>query len=271
MKHIIFLLIFCLLVTGVSIPALAVDSYHFTTTDTEAFYQSGVATVTYEGAIPGYVQQLYDFTPQSIHTSEYGATIIAPERDAGYGLASERPAYALGSNGEISPAGRLGGYAGGLVPPARNTVSELANEPTFSAENVCFLEDVRQSDGSIGTLKIPAIGLTVTAWEGEATAAMKKGVGLIDSTSAWLGNVGLIGHNRGASTVFSKLKSLKVSDEITYTTALGSRTYTVSAVEKISATDWSLLQYTTDNRITLVTCVEDAPQYRLAVQACEKR
>jgi len=255
MKRMVFLLVFCLLVACLSFPALAVDIYHFTTTDTEAFYQPGVSAVTFEGAIPGYIQQLYDFMPQSVHTSEYGATIIAPERDAGYGLASERPAYAPGVS------------YGGSIDAAYPTTAT----PVSSSYALTSIEDIRQSDGSIGTLKIPAIGLTVTAWDGESTAAMKKGVGLIDSTSAWLGNVGIIGHNRGVSTVFSKLKSLKVGDEITYTTALGSRTYTVTAVEKITATDWSLLQYTIDNRITLVTCVEDAPQYRLAVQACEKR
>ena len=255
MKYIAFLLVFCLLVASLSLPAMAVDSYHFTTTDIEELYQPRVTTVTFEGAIPGYVQQLYDFTPQSIHTSEYGATIIAPEKGAGYGLASERPAYAPGAS------------SGGSIDAAYPTTAA----PVSNSYALTAIEDIRQSDGSIGTLKIPAISLTVTAWEGESAAAMKKGVGLIDSTSAWLGNVGLIGHNRGASTVFSKLKNLKVGDEITYTTALGSRTYTVSAVERISATDWSLLQYTTDNRITLVTCVEDAPQYRLAVQAVEKR
>jgi len=152
MKHIIFLLVFCLLIACLSIPALAVDSYHFTTTDTEELYQPGVTTVTYEGLIPGYIQQLYDFTPQTIRTSEYGATIIAPERDAGYGLASERPAYAPGAS------------SGGSVDAAYPTAASASNGYALTA-----IEDVRQSDGSIGTLKIPAIGLIVTAWDGEAT------------------------------------------------------------------------------------------------------
>jgi LPXTG-site transpeptidase (sortase) family protein len=101
------------------------------------------------------------------------------------------------------------------------------------------------------------------------TAAMKKGVGHIDSTSSWNSNRGLVGHNRGANTHFGKLKNLVVGDEITYSTVLGTRTYVVTTVKKIAANDWSYLQYTTDNRITLITCVEDQPQYRLCVQAVQ--
>ena len=36
---------------------------------------------------------------------------------------------------------------------------------------------MRNSDGSIGVLKIPEIGLTVTAYDGDTFTAMKKGVG----------------------------------------------------------------------------------------------
>ena len=133
------------------------------------------------------------------------------------------------------------------------------------------IEQVRQEDGSIGTLKIPAISLNVTAYDGDTFAAMKKGVGHIASTSCWNGNVSLVGHNRGTSNYFGKLKKLKPGDEMSYTTKLGTRTYVVDSVSKISDTDWSKLQYTSDNRLTLITCVEDVGSQRLCVQAVEKR
>ncbi len=133
------------------------------------------------------------------------------------------------------------------------------------------IEQVRQEDGSIGTLKIPSISLNVTAYDGDTFAAMKKGIGHIASTSCWNGNIGLVGHNRGTSDYFGKLKKLKPGDEMSYTTKLGTRTYVVDSVSKISDTDWSKLQYTSDNRLTLITCVENVGTQRLCVQAVEKR
>ena len=49
------------------------------------------------------------------------------------------------------------------------------------------------------------------------------------------------------------------------------RNYIVQSVSRISETDWTKLEYTNDNRLTLITCVEDVPNQRLCVQAVEKR
>ena len=98
---------------------------------------------------------------------------------------------------------------------------------------------------------------------------MKKGIGHIASTSAWDGTIGLVGHNRGSNDYFRKLKNLELGDEITYKTKLGTREYEVTFIGRINETDWSRLQYTDDNRITLITCVEDVPDKRLCVQAVE--
>jgi len=37
----------------------------------------------------------------------------------------------------------------------------------------------------------------------------------------------------------------------------------------IYETDWSMIENTEDNRITLITCVENREEYRLCVQAKE--
>ncbi len=81
----------------------------------------------------------------------------------------------------------------------------------------------------------------------------------------------LLHHNRGSSGYFQKLKNVSEGDEITYTTTLGTRNYIVQSVGRISETDWTKLEYTNDNRLTLITCVEDVPNQRLCVQAVEKR
>ncbi|MCL2775340.1 MAG: sortase, partial [Oscillospiraceae bacterium] len=64
---------------------------------------------------------------------------------------------------------------------------------------------------------------------------------------------------------FGRLGELVAGDIIQYTTKLGTRQYKVISVETISETDWSKLQYTTDNRINLVTCIANIPGVRLIV------
>lgn len=274
-KGLLSLLCCCLIVGSLSVPALAVDSYNFSSENPDEFYQTGVTSVTYDGAIPGYVQEMYDFTPQTIYTSQWGATIIAPELDGSYGMDSQKPRNAPGSSASsgssaITSASTnqtnygVGDSSGAVLYP------EVSTAPATNQYANTNVEDVRQANGSIGTLKIPAIGLTVTAYDGDVSAAMLKGVGHIDSTSAWNGNIGLSGHNRGVTYHFGKLKNLSLGDEITYTTSLGTRTYVVTAVQKIASNDWSWLRYTTDNRMTLITCVANQPAYRLVVQAVEK-
>ena len=126
-------------------------------------------------------------------------------------------------------------------------------------------------DGSIGIIKIPSLKINMKVWEGETDASMKKGLGHYSSTSAWDGNVAVCGHNRGAKYTIGSIKNLERGDTITYTTIYGTRTYAVETVKVISNTDWSYLQATADNRITLTTCLADHPESRVLVQAVEKK
>ena len=50
---------------------------------------------------------------------------------------------------------------------------------------------------------------------------------------------------------------------------LGTRTYAVISVEKVSVNDSSGTAATTDNRVTLYTCVMNQPEYRWCVTAVQ--
>ena len=130
-------------------------------------------------------------------------------------------------------------------------------------------DGMERSDGSIGTLKIPTLGINMKVWEGETNSSMSKGLGHYSSTSAWNGNIAVCGHNRGAKYTIGEIKNLEIGDKITYTTIYGTRTYSVSLVEIISASDWSYLQSTADNRITITTCLANQPSKRVCVQAVQ--
>jgi LPXTG-site transpeptidase (sortase) family protein len=56
---------------------------------------------------------------------------------------------------------------------------------------------------------------------------------------------------------------------IEYTKDGKKKRYHVEVIAVIKDTDWSYLQQTKDNRITLITCVENQPEYRLCVQGVE--
>ena len=60
-----------------------------------------------------------------------------------------------------------------------------------------------------------------------------------------------------------------MGDTIRYETILGTRTYAVRTVKIIDWTDWSYLNSTADNRITLITCLANQPTKRVCVQAVE--
>ena len=77
-------------------------------------------------------------------------------------------------------------------------------------------------------------------------------------------------HNRGSAYSIGTIKDLEIGDTITYTTVYGTRTYAVSYVGTISSTDWSRLQATADNRLTITTCLANQPSKRVVVQAVEK-
>lgn len=125
------------------------------------------------------------------------------------------------------------------------------------------------ANGSLGTLKIPSIGLTVGVYEGTGSATLLRGAGHFEGTSIWNGNVCVAGHNRGVRNDFGKIHTLKNGDAITLTTALGTRNYAVTNVSKVSVNDTSGLSASTDNQITLYTCVENQPAYRWCVRALE--
>ena len=98
---------------------------------------------------------------------------------------------------------------------------------------------------------------------------LAKGIGHFEDTSIWNGNVCLAAHNRGANSYFGQIHTLDIGDKITLTTKLGTRTYEVVSVSKVSETDRSGLAASNGNMITLYTCVMNQNAYRWCVQAVE--
>ena len=121
-------------------------------------------------------------------------------------------------------------------------------------------------------LEIPSINLRAEIQEGTTKEIMDKYIGHFEETQKWVGNVCLAAHNRGyENNYFAEVKNLKEGDKIIYYYKDTAREYLVQKNIIIKDTDVSCLENTEDNIITLITCVENEPNYRRCVQAIENK
>ena len=172
------------------------------------------------------------------------------------------PNLITGSTGSVS-----GSTGGVTVIPSAGSVSKPSQDIGAGNRYTAVTDDLYYSAGHIGTLKIPDLDLTVKVYEGTDSATLAKGAGHFESTSFFTGNTVIAAHNRGVTNHFGKIHTLDLGDIIKLTTKLGTKTYEVYSVSKISSDDFSALNDSRDDIITLITCVNNQPDYRWCVQA----
>lgn len=159
-----------------------------------------------------------------------------------FGVGGIYPLNAFGNSTAVTPSDAVIGGGTVTYPGTVDSGYPSAGQAATSSPASYFTEvtsDLKYSDGSLGTLSIPSIGVNTKIFEGTSTASMAKGAAHFEETSIWNGNVALAGHNRGINEIFGKIHTLNAGDTITLTTKLGTRTYAVVSVEKISETDRS--------------------------------
>ena len=123
----------------------------------------------------------------------------------------------------------------------------------------------------IGKLTIPDILLKeAPIKEGTELSILSEAIGHFKSTSIYSGNVGLASHNSGGKgDYFKNLKNIKIGSEIYYQSQYGVKRYIVDTKEIIEETDFTYLENSDENKITLITCVAGQRNKRLCVQAKE--
>ena len=277
--HLKSLLISSLLATTLCVTQASALEYGFDGADDYLF------------AAPTSQEVIYQAEDQNVNRSKTAA-LIAP----GFGTPTS---YLRGSGEYLTPNLAPGAMSGGLVNavgnntytdsgpggyPAADTSINTGTYPPAGNENFTtstigqgsaigytdVTSDLYYSGGHLGTLKIPAINVNVKIYQGTDSATLAKGAGHFTDTSIWAGNVCVAGHNRGTNCYFGEIHTLNIGDETTLTTKLGTRTYSVTSVQKISETDGSATGSTSDNRITLFTCVRNESAYRWCVTAVER-
>ena len=267
-KYLSTMLAVCLVLAALSMPASALE-YTFDNPPTGDF------------GTPTSDETIYEWEDPNVDKSKNSA-LIPP----GFGTptsylpnSGEFLTPNLAADGPLSKGYTLtvtGGMSGAAVfPGAVDTSIDAYPTASYAASGapVTAFTDVTSdfyfSDGSLGTLEIPAIGLTAKIVQGTDSAALKQGVGHFTSSSIWDGNVALAAHNRGTNAIFGKIHTLENGNQITLTTREGTRTYSVTSVMKVDETDNSMLEATGDNCITLFTCVRDEREYRWCIRGVE--
>src|SRR5579871_1219349 len=96
------------------------------------------------------------------------------------------------------------------------------------------------TDGLIGRIFVPRIGLSAMVMEGDDRLTLRRAVGHIPGTSlpGQPGNTGIAGHR---DTFFRSLRNIRLNDVISLTTVLGEVRYRVVSTQVVGPTDtWVL-------------------------------
>ena len=264
MKHTRKLLSLALIAAAAcSLPVSAhAADYSFTTDGTPDYYDSTSYKDVYGSQYNYGGPNVVDYQTPELEYGSFSTTQTGiMEKALLPGLQQSVYSVAGGTGYGITTEGGVYVSAPEVLTPS---TSILYQQPAYTS-----VEGMERSDGSIGTVQIPSLNISLKVWEGETNASMSKGLGHYSSTSAWDGNVAVCGHNRGSKYVIGAIKDMEEGDLITYTTIYGTRTYAVTSVEVIASNDWSSLQATSDNRITLTTCLANHPEKRVCVQAVQ--
>ncbi len=251
--------------------AYAAADYSFETTAPQDYYKSTSYEDVYGSQYNYGGRNVVDYHIPELEYGLQSTTMTGVmERTTLPGLqqavATDGGGYGVSGGGPITVLVEVGKPDSAVTPSPT-----VLTTPTYQPPAYTSADGMAYKDGHIGTIRIPSLKIDMKLWEGETNASMKKGLGHYSSTSAWDGNVGACGHNRGTKYAIGAIKNLKQGDTITYTTMYGTRTYSVTLVKTISNSDWSYLQATSDNRLTLTTCLADHPESRVVVQAVEVR
>ena len=109
------------------------------------------------------------------------------------------------------------------------------------------------TDGLIGRIEIPRLGLSVVVAEGIDKTTLLRAVGHIPGTAlpGTPGNVGIAGHR---DTFFRSLRNIHRNDIITLTTSRGEYRYRVVSTRVVGPKEISVLYPTGNEILTLVTC-----------------
>ena len=114
---------------------------------------------------------------------------------------------------------------------------------------------------------IKKINVNAEIADGVTPDVLNKYVGHFKQSGYASGNIALAAHNRGyAVNYFNKIKELNIGDEIEYSYMGKVQVYLVYENRVIEDTNVEVVENTSENIITLITCVENKPAQRRCIR-----
>jgi|SRR5689334_7800156 len=131
------------------------------------------------------------------------------------------------------------------VPSAASLHAKLLRPPE--------LPPAAEMSGLVGRIEIARLGLSVMVVEGDDGKILRRAAGHVPGTAlpGQSGNVGITGHR---DTFFRPLRNIQKDDVITLTALQGEYRYRVVSTKIVSPDDVSVLDPTSGEVLTLVTC-----------------
>ena len=130
---------------------------------------------------------------------------------------------------------------------------------------------LNKKEEQIWKIEIPKINLNAEIKDGVDQENLNKYVGHFEESGYISGNICLAAHNRGYKVnYFQNLKNLEIGDKIIYQYKNMKLVYIVKVIKIIQDTDIDVIKPTKENKITLITCVENKPELRRCIQGILK-
>ena len=150
---------------------------------------------------------------------------------------------------------------------SQNIENIVNNEDTSKLNNNSSILNYENLNKYAWALKIPKIDLYAEIAEGTDSQTLNKYIGHFEESKKESGNICLAAHNRGYDVnYFSRVKELEIGDEIYYFINENEYKYKIDEILVIYETDWTVIENTEEDRITLITCIENRDAYRLCVR-----
>lgn len=148
---------------------------------------------------------------------------------------------------------------------------KISNDSEISQNDDNNEETRKYEIKDLGTIECEKIELNAPIKETIELDVLSTAVGHFEDTPLYNGNVCLAGHNSGTNKqgedigFFKRLNELEVGDKVKYHHAFGEYIYKVSEIKEIEETDFSVLEPSTTDKLTLITCVKGQKKLRLCV------
>lgn len=154
----------------------------------------------------------------------------------------------------------------------KNKSIETNNDSVISQDDTNNNKETKNYEiKDLGTIECEKIELNAPIKETTNLDVLATAVGHFEDTAIFNGNVCLAGHNSGTNKngedigFFKRLNELEIGDQIIYHHTFGEYIYKVSEIKQVEETDFSMLEPSSTDKLTLITCVKGKKKLRLCV------